>query len=175
MKIRYIEKIQRRITTTSGRIRLRTDGLVVEDLWVTTVGIASPQLPHIKEGLPVDEGHQAVEVVIFENTRAQELGTHWKQKQTFWGPFENGLSQEQMGFISDSDPTYQVSAEPPSRWIKPCLWPGTATDTGGPVAPQSTTSALFFYCSPLPTPVNTELKITSLPAAPTSHLTFSES
>lgn len=72
---------------TSNLTWRHTDGLVVEDLWVTPVGIASPQLPHIKEGLPVDEGHQPVEVVLFENTRAQELRTHWKRKQTLWGRF----------------------------------------------------------------------------------------
>lgn len=63
---------------------LRTDGLVVEDLGVAPVGVASSQLPHVKEGLPVDEVHQSVEVVLLKNTRAQELRTHWRTKQTLW-------------------------------------------------------------------------------------------
>lgn len=70
------------ITTRSDSGWLRTDGLVVEDLGVAPVGVASSQLPHVKEGLPVDEVHQAVEVELLKNTRAQDLRAHWKTNQT---------------------------------------------------------------------------------------------
>lgn len=54
----------------------RTNSLVVEDLGVTSVGVFSSQLPHIKERLPVNEVHQTFQVVALEHMAAQELRAH---------------------------------------------------------------------------------------------------
>lgn len=44
-----------------------TDGLVLEDLRESSVGVFPSQLPHVEERLPVDEVHQAAEVVALEH------------------------------------------------------------------------------------------------------------
>lgn len=54
----------------------RTNCLVVEDFRVTSVGISSSQLPHIKKRFPVDEFHQTVKVIRIKHTCAQELRMH---------------------------------------------------------------------------------------------------
>lgn len=40
--------------------RIITNSLVVENLRVSSVGVFTPQLPHIKERLPVNEIHQTI-------------------------------------------------------------------------------------------------------------------
>lgn len=53
-----------------------TNCLVIEDFWVTSVGVSSSQLPHIKKRFPVNEVHQTVKVITIKHTCAQELRMH---------------------------------------------------------------------------------------------------
>lgn len=93
------------ITTRSDSGWLRTDGLVVENLGVAPVGVASSQLPHVKEGLPVDEVHQAVEVKLLKNTRAQDLRAHWKTNPVW-------KSSETAGYKNRGGPTLTEMDDP---------------------------------------------------------------
>mmetsp|Transcript_17649 Transcript_17649/g.35511 ORF Transcript_17649/g.35511 Transcript_17649/m.35511 type:complete len:622 (+) Transcript_17649:965-2830(+) len=55
-------------------LSLGTDGLVVEDLGVATVGVLATQLPHLEEGVPVDVREQLLEINVLEDLGAEELG-----------------------------------------------------------------------------------------------------
>ena len=57
-------------------IQVLTDSGVVEDLGVASVGVLSPELPHVEEGLPVDEGQEDIEVEVVEDLGADEGGPH---------------------------------------------------------------------------------------------------
>lgn len=57
---------------------VHTNCLVIKNLGVTSIGVFSSELPHVKERFPVNEVQQAVQVVPLKNTGAQELRAHWK-------------------------------------------------------------------------------------------------
>jgi hypothetical protein len=56
---------------------LSTDGLVIKDLGVSTVGVLAAQLPHLEEWLPVDVADQAVQVDIVEDLGANDDWGDW--------------------------------------------------------------------------------------------------
>ena len=59
-----------------------TDCLALEDLWEAPVGVFPPQLPRVKERLPVDVGHQAVDVIVVKHSCAQESWHDYERERT---------------------------------------------------------------------------------------------
>lgn len=59
-----------------------TNSFVIEDLGVSSVGVFPSKLPHIKEGFPVDEVQQTVQIVTIKHTSSQELRAHCNTKTT---------------------------------------------------------------------------------------------
>lgn len=51
-----------------------TYGFVVKYLGEASIRVLAPELPHVKERLPVDEVHQPLQVVVLEDPRPQERG-----------------------------------------------------------------------------------------------------
>ena len=59
-----------------------THVFVLKYFGITSVGIFPFQLPHVKEWLPVDVWHDAVEVIIEECGHTKPEWSNYKEKQS---------------------------------------------------------------------------------------------
>lgn len=58
-----------------------THSFVVKDLGEASIRVLAPELPHVKERLPVDVVHQPLQVVVLEDPCPQERGLHCREKR----------------------------------------------------------------------------------------------
>ena len=59
-----------------------TNSLVLEDFGVAPVWVLSPQLPNVKEWLPVDVGNDLFQVVVAEIFDSEKGRSHWVKKKS---------------------------------------------------------------------------------------------
>lgn len=95
---------------------------VVKYLGKASIRVLAPELPDIKERLPVNVGHQLLQVIVFKDLGPDKCGLHYRKEEE-WSKQRPGWDQPFLGGPGLRAPHCSAASRPwpPSLSRRTCL------------------------------------------------------